>query len=79
MKRLAEQQVTVDVVGKSWEVEYFDPVTGKFTGKSQVTARDRRVQISLPAFEGSVALKLKRLDMRKECSRILLLVARFIS
>jgi hypothetical protein len=62
MKRLSEQTVTVDAPGKSWQVEFFDPETGKSTGKSKVAVRDKRLRISLPAFKGSVAVKLKRLD-----------------
>jgi Cellulase (glycosyl hydrolase family 5) len=62
MKRLAEQQVTVDSPGKSWQIEFFDPLSGKSTGKSEGTIRDKRLQISLPEFQGSVAVKLKRLD-----------------
>jgi hypothetical protein len=62
VKRLSDQTVTLDAPGKSWQVEFFDPETGKSTGKSKVTVRDKRLRISVPAFKGSVAIKLKRLD-----------------
>jgi hypothetical protein len=62
MKPLSGQQVTMDAPGKSWQVEFFNPVTGKTTSKSQQTAQDQRLKILLPAFQGSVAIKLKRLD-----------------
>jgi hypothetical protein len=62
MRRLSDQQVAVDAAGKSWQVEFFDPVTGKSTGKRQITPRGQRLRIPLPAFRGSVAVKLKRLD-----------------
>jgi hypothetical protein len=62
MKRLSDRQVTMKASGKAWQVEFFDPATGKSTGKSKVPTRDKRLRITLPAFQGSVALKLKRLD-----------------
>jgi hypothetical protein len=61
MKQLSDQRVTMGAPGSSWEVELFDPVTGKPIRKSKITVRDRRLQISLPAFQGSVAVKLRRL------------------
>jgi hypothetical protein len=62
MKRLAGQAVTMDVPGKSWEVEFFDPETGKSTGKRRITQRDKQLRIVLPEFQGSVAVKCKRVD-----------------
>jgi hypothetical protein len=61
MKRLSDQQVKVGAPGKSWLVEFFDPVTGKPTGKSRIAPRDQRLRITLPAFQGSVAVRLTRL------------------
>jgi hypothetical protein len=62
VKRLSDQRVTVRAPGNSWQVEFFDPVTGKSIGNSRLTARDRRLRIALPAFKGTVAVKLKCLD-----------------
>jgi hypothetical protein len=62
MKPLAKQQVTMNAASGSWQVEFFDTVTGKLTGKSQVTSRGGRLRITLPAFRGSVAVKLTRRD-----------------
>jgi hypothetical protein len=61
-KRLSDQQVKMDAPGKTWRVEFFDPVTGKSLGQSRLTARDRRLRIMLKPFRGSVAIKLSRLD-----------------
>ena len=65
--RLADEAVvratvTVDAPGDSWQVEFFDPVTGKSTGESRMAVRDRRVRIVLPEFQGSIAVRLKRLE-----------------
>jgi hypothetical protein len=62
MRRLAGQAVTMEMPGKSWEVEFFDPVTGKATGKRRITTRDQRLRIILPEVQGSVAIKCKRVD-----------------
>jgi hypothetical protein len=62
MKRLSGQKVTVAAPGKSWQVEFFDPATGKQTGTGRLTTRDQRLHITLPGFEGSCAVKLTRLD-----------------
>jgi hypothetical protein len=61
MKQLSNQRVTVDASEKSWQVEFFNPATGKSTGKSEIKARDGRLRITVPPFRGSVAIKLKRL------------------
>jgi hypothetical protein len=55
------QTVNMDVAGDSWHVEFFDTTTGDSTGKSRIAARDRRLQIALPDFRGSVGVRLKRL------------------
>jgi hypothetical protein len=62
MRRLKAQAVTVNAPGKSWQVEFFDPGIGQRTGQGRLTTRGQRLRIVLPAFEGAVALKLKRLD-----------------
>jgi hypothetical protein len=62
MKPLADQKVKVRAPGKSWEVESFDTITGKSTSKRRLTARNGRLEVNLPEFRGSVAIKLKRLD-----------------
>jgi hypothetical protein len=65
LEPLSGQQVTVDALGNSWRVEFFDPLTGKFTAKSQIAVRDGRLRIPLVEFQGSVAARLQRLDPRK--------------
>jgi hypothetical protein len=62
MQPLSGQHVTMDGLGNSWRVEFFDPTTGKPTGKSQITVRDQRLRIPLGEFQGSIAVQLKRLD-----------------
>jgi hypothetical protein len=61
MRPVSGQHVTVNAAGDPWQVAFFDPVTGKATGRSRVLARDRRLRIDLPEFEGSIAVQLKRL------------------
>jgi hypothetical protein len=55
------QSVTIDADGDSWQVEFFDPFTGKSTGNSRLPVRDRRLRIALPEFHGSIAVRLKRI------------------
>ncbi len=62
MQRLSGQQVMVDALGNSWRVEFFDPLTGKSTGRSRITVRDQRLRIALAEFQGSIAVQLTRLD-----------------
>jgi hypothetical protein len=62
MKPVSGQTVTVDSPGDSWQVEFFDPVTGESSGESRVTVRDRHLRIVLLEFQGSIAVRLKRLD-----------------
>jgi len=52
----------MDAPGNSWQVEFFDPITGKSTGERQISVRDQGLRIGLPEFQGSIAIKLKRLD-----------------
>jgi hypothetical protein len=62
MKSVSGQTVTLATPGDSWHVEFFDTVTGKSAGESRVTVRDGRLRIVLPEFQGSIAVRLKRLD-----------------
>jgi hypothetical protein len=62
MKPVAQQSVTVPAPGKTWQVEFFDPATGTSTGKRPLAVRDRRLQIVLPEFQGSIAIRLQRLE-----------------
>jgi hypothetical protein len=59
---LANQIVTLNASGKAWEVEFFDPITGRSTGKNEIATEDQRLRVVFPAFEGSLAVKLKRLQ-----------------
>lgn len=62
MQAVSGQTVTVeDAPGDSWQVEFFDPATGKSTGEGRLRARAGRLRINLPEFKGSVAVRLKRL------------------
>jgi len=60
MKELSDQQVTVNVPASSWQVEFFDTVTGKSISKGRIMAAKQRLRVTLPAFEGSVAVKMER-------------------
>ena len=61
MKPVSAQNVSVNAAGDSWLAEFFDPATGKSTGESRLLARDRRLDVVLPEFRGSIAVRLKRL------------------
>jgi hypothetical protein len=43
-------------------VAFFDPITGKAVGERRISVRDQELRIDLPEFQGSIAIKLKRLD-----------------
>ena len=58
---LAGQQVTMDAIAGSWQVEFFDPLTGKSTGQSRVNVQDQRLRIPLAEFQGSIAVRLRQL------------------
>ncbi len=62
MKPVSGQTVTLVAPGDSWQVEFVDPVTAKFTVPSRVTCRDGEARIVLPEFRGSIAVRLKGLD-----------------
>ncbi len=59
-KPLAGQTVVMDAPGDSWQVEFFDPVTGKSTGTSRLAVREGHIQITLPEFQDAIAVRLKR-------------------
>jgi len=56
------QTVTLEASGDSWQVEFFDPATGQSTGGSRLAVHEHRVRIVLPEFQGSVAVRMKRLE-----------------
>jgi hypothetical protein len=62
MRPVSGQTVTVDAPGDSWQGEFFDPATGKSIGEGRFAVRDGRLQVALPEFRGSVAVKLKRIQ-----------------
>jgi hypothetical protein len=62
MKPLSGQHATIDAPGSSWQVEFFDPVTGKSAGQTRINVRGRRLPVALGEFQGSIALQLKLLD-----------------
>jgi hypothetical protein len=61
MLPVSGQTVTVGAPGDAWQAEFFDPVTGKSTGGIPLPARAQSVQIALPEFQGSIAVRLKLL------------------
>jgi hypothetical protein len=62
MKPLSAQYVTTPASCKSWQVEFFDPVTGRSTGKKRIGVQKKRLRIPLPEFQGSIAVRIKRLN-----------------
>jgi hypothetical protein len=69
MKPLTGQSVTVPGAGESWQVEFFDPVTGKSSCKKEIKARNKSFRITLPEFHGSIAVRMKRLDPKRNAKR----------
>lgn len=59
---LSGQHVAVNVPGNRWQVEFFEPATGKSAGKRQIDPRQGRLEIDLPEFRGSIAFRLKRVN-----------------
>jgi hypothetical protein len=55
-------EVTLEVPGTSWRVEFVDPATGVKTGPRVRTPNDRRLRLDLPPFQGDVAIRLQRLS-----------------
>jgi len=62
MKPLSGQYVVMDAPGSSWQVEFFDPINGKSTGKTRISVRDQRLRIALGTFQGSIVIQLKLVD-----------------
>ena len=62
IKPVSGQHVTVDSADDSWQIEFFDPVTGQTTGQTRLAVRDQRLRIVLPDFQGSIAVRLKQLQ-----------------
>ena len=48
--------------GSVWQAEYFDPVTGKSTGKTQINVQDGRLRIELGEFQDAIAIQLKQIE-----------------
>jgi hypothetical protein len=48
--------VTLDAPGDSWQAEFFDPATGKSAGEGRLRTQAGRLRITLPEFQGSVAV-----------------------
>jgi len=65
MKPVFGQIVTLDAPGDLWQVEFFDPATGKVTSKKQLAINDRRIHIVLPEFQGSIAIRMRRIGINK--------------
>ncbi len=59
---VAGQSVTVPAAGQSWEVEFFDPAIGRSMGKKERNSPKKCLQITLPEFQGSIAVVIKRID-----------------
>jgi hypothetical protein len=62
VKPMSGQSVTMDAPGKAWHAEFFDPATGKALGEGRLTVEAGRLRVVVPEFQGSVAVRLKRLD-----------------
>jgi hypothetical protein len=62
MKLVSGLTVAMDAPGESWQAEFFDPATGKSMGEGRLKTQAGRLRITLPEFQGSVAVRLKRLD-----------------
>ena len=62
LKPLSRQVVTMDATGTAWQVEFIDPLRGNSTGESRLAVDDGRVRMVLPEFQGSIAVRLKRLE-----------------
>ena len=62
MQLVSGQTATVDAPGDSWQAEFFDTATGQSTSQKRFPVHERRVQILLPEFQGSIALRMKRVE-----------------
>ena len=61
VRNVAEQHVAFRPSGTSWRVEYIDPASGTRLGQRRLAPLDNRLQINLPTFQGSIAIRLRRL------------------
>lgn len=57
---LRGQTLAIEVPGAAWQVEFVDPLSGRSGGTMRLVVQDRRLQVVLPEFEGSIALRLTR-------------------
>jgi hypothetical protein len=62
MKPTSGQTATVEVAGKSWQCEFVDLTTGKSSGEAQLAVRGKQIQVVLPEFRGSLAVRLQQLE-----------------
>lgn len=60
VRRVTEQLVTLNVPGTAtnWRLDFYDPRSGTLTASANVARADNRVDVLLPSFEDSIALKL---------------------
>jgi len=63
LKPLSGQTVSLGAQGDSWQVEFIEPSTGKLTGECRIAVIEQRIQIILPEFQGSIAVRLKPLKL----------------
>ena len=61
MPPVSGQTVMLEAPGKAWQMDFFDPITGKSVGQNRLMVHDGKIRIVLPEFQGSVAIRLKRL------------------
>ena len=59
VRRVEGAAVSLRVKHARWRVRFVDPVTGKTVQDREVTAADGRLNLTLPAFEDSIAFKLE--------------------
>ena len=64
VRTVAAQRVTLTASGaaRDWAVEFFETASTRRVGDGKAHRKDNVVHVELPAFEGSVALKLTALD-----------------
>jgi hypothetical protein len=62
MRPMTGQSVTMNAPGHFWRAEFFDPVTGRSVGQRRLAVQGEDVRIDLPEFQGSLAVRLQRLE-----------------
>ena len=62
IRRLASQQVTLDLAAGRWAIEFIDPVSGKSLGKRSYTAAGNGITLEIPEFQDSIAFRLNAAD-----------------